>query len=126
MPTAVPCRYAGHAFETVEAAEAGRGVLMVKGLKSMWRQAAPILRTTLQGVLQRIIMQAGSCLSLARLLSVVSAARTSAWSAHVPAQCLGARFCLRGRRGTSPQRWSLWSRRCGGCWRGAANSPRWS
>ena len=35
-------------------------MLMVKGLKSMWRQAAPILRTTLQGVLQRIIMQAGS------------------------------------------------------------------
>lgn len=32
-------------------------MLMVKGLKSMWRQAAPILRTTLQGVLQRIIMQ---------------------------------------------------------------------
>lgn len=30
---------------------------MVKGLKSMWRQAAPIVRSTLQGALQRIIMQ---------------------------------------------------------------------
>jgi hypothetical protein len=31
---------------------------MVKGLKSMWRQAPPIVRNTLQGVLARIIMQA--------------------------------------------------------------------
>lgn len=53
------CRYAGRAFETVGAAEAGTGTLLVKGLKSMWRQAAPILRTTLQGVLQCILMQAG-------------------------------------------------------------------
>lgn len=30
---------------------------MVKGLKSMWRQAPPIVRNTLQGVLTRIIMQ---------------------------------------------------------------------
>ena len=30
---------------------------MVKGLKSMWRQAPPIVRSTLQGVLTRIIMQ---------------------------------------------------------------------
>lgn len=51
------CRYAGRAFETAEQAEEGKGVLMVKGLKSMWRQAAPILRTTLQGAVQRIIMQ---------------------------------------------------------------------
>ena len=36
---------------------AGRGALMVKGLKSMWRQAPPIVRNTLQGVLARIIMQ---------------------------------------------------------------------
>jgi len=41
----------------VEAAEAGQGALMVKGLKSMWRQAAPILRTTLQGVLHRILVE---------------------------------------------------------------------
>ena len=33
------------------------GVLLVKGLKSMWRQAAPIVRNTLQGALRRIIMQ---------------------------------------------------------------------
>jgi len=33
------------------------GVLLVKGLKSMWRQAAPIVRNTLQGGLRRIIMQ---------------------------------------------------------------------
>lgn len=32
---------------------------MVKGLKSMWRQAPPIVRNTLQGVLTRIIMQVG-------------------------------------------------------------------
>jgi hypothetical protein len=35
----------------------GPTVLMVKGLKSMWRQAPPIVRNTLQGVLTRIIMQ---------------------------------------------------------------------
>jgi hypothetical protein len=31
---------------------------MVKGLKSMWRQAAPVVRRTLHGCLQRILMQA--------------------------------------------------------------------
>ena len=51
------CRYAGRAFETAEAVQEGRGVLMVKGLRSMWRQAPPILRTVLQGILHRIIMQ---------------------------------------------------------------------
>ena len=29
----------------------------MKGLKSMWRQAAPIVRNSLQGALRRIIMQ---------------------------------------------------------------------
>jgi hypothetical protein len=36
---------------------------MVKGLKSMWRQAPPIVRNTLQGVLTRIIMQVAHLLS---------------------------------------------------------------
>lgn len=49
-------RYAGRAFEKESDVAAG-GVLIVKGLKSMWRQAAPILRTTLHGALVRILMQ---------------------------------------------------------------------
>ena len=34
---------------------------MVKGLKSMWRQAPPVVRTTLHGVLLRIVMQVLFC-----------------------------------------------------------------
>ena len=34
---------------------------MVKGLKSMWRQAAPVVRRTLHGCLLRILMQARAC-----------------------------------------------------------------
>lgn len=49
-------RYAGKAFEKEEDAD-GRGELIVKGLKSMWRQTCPILRTTLHGCLVRILMQ---------------------------------------------------------------------
>ena len=49
-------RYAGRAFDS-EREVGGSGTLMVKGLKSMWRQAPPIVRNTLQGVLTRIIMQ---------------------------------------------------------------------
>lgn len=49
-------RYAGRGYEREE--DVGRGgTLLVKGLKSMWRQAAPIVRNTLQGALRRIIMQ---------------------------------------------------------------------
>ncbi len=51
------CRYAGRGFERPED-QKGPGTLVVKGLKSMWRQAAPIVRSTLQGSLKRIIMQA--------------------------------------------------------------------
>ena len=36
--------------------EAG-GQLVVKGVRSMWRQAAPIVRTTLHGALQKIVME---------------------------------------------------------------------
>lgn len=51
-------RYAGKAFETVEEANGkGGGELIVKGLKSMWRQAAPIVRTVLHGCLIRILMK---------------------------------------------------------------------
>lgn len=53
---AVGCRYAGRGYEKEEDIEQG-GTLLVKGLKSMWRQAAPIVRNTLQGALRRIIMQ---------------------------------------------------------------------
>ncbi|KAK9810365.1 hypothetical protein WJX72_009511 [[Myrmecia] bisecta] len=49
-------RYAGRAYEKEEDL-AGPGSLMVKGLKSMWRQAAPVVRNVLQGSLRRIIMQ---------------------------------------------------------------------
>ena len=53
-------RYAGRAFDS-EKDVGGPGTLMVKGLKSMWRQAPPIVRNTLQGVLTRIIMQVMIC-----------------------------------------------------------------
>ncbi|KAL6767178.1 hypothetical protein ACKKBG_A38930 [Auxenochlorella protothecoides x Auxenochlorella symbiontica] len=46
-------RYAGKTWERPDSHPA----LMVKGLVSMWRQAAPIVRTTLHGVLERIIMR---------------------------------------------------------------------
>lgn len=54
------CRYAGRAFEK-EADIEGSGTLMVKGLKSMWRQAAPVVRRTLHGCLLRILMQVRPC-----------------------------------------------------------------
>jgi DNA polymerase delta subunit 1 len=53
-------RYAGRAFEREEDALGGGdggGQLEVKGLKSMWRQSAPLLRTTLHGALVRILMR---------------------------------------------------------------------
>ncbi|KAL4424029.1 hypothetical protein ABPG75_001330 [Micractinium tetrahymenae] len=49
-------RYAGAAFEKEEDA-AGEGQLLVKGIKSMWRQTAPIIRTTLYGALQRLLLR---------------------------------------------------------------------
>jgi DNA polymerase delta subunit 1 len=49
-------RYAGRAFEK-EADIARGGDLIVKGLKSMWRQTAPFLRTILHGSLVRILME---------------------------------------------------------------------
>jgi len=53
----VAFRYAGRSFETADAVAEGKGALMVKGLKSMWRQAAPILHTTLQGVLHHLLIK---------------------------------------------------------------------
>ena len=53
-------RYAGRGYEREEDVGKG-GTLLVKGLKSMWRQAAPIVRNTLQGALRRIIMQVCTC-----------------------------------------------------------------
>ena len=61
------CRYAGRAFDS-EKDVGGSGTLMVKGLKSMWRQAPPIVRNTLQGVLTRIIMQVALCALSSQLL----------------------------------------------------------
>lgn len=55
--TVTTARYAGRAFETEAAAEAGTGTLVVKGLTSTWRQAAPIVSFILGGALQRVIMQ---------------------------------------------------------------------
>lgn len=49
-------RYAGRAYERDEETS-GPGELMVKGLKSMWRQTAPFLRTLLHGVLVRVLMK---------------------------------------------------------------------
>ncbi|KAI3433870.1 hypothetical protein D9Q98_003673 [Chlorella vulgaris] len=49
-------RYAGRAFERDEDVEQG-GELICKGLKSMWRQTAPVLRKALHGALVRILME---------------------------------------------------------------------
>ncbi|KAL4859641.1 DNA polymerase delta catalytic subunit [Chlorella vulgaris] len=49
-------RYAGRAFERDEDVDQG-GELICKGLKSMWRQTAPVLRKALHGALVRILME---------------------------------------------------------------------
>lgn len=49
-------RYAGRDFERESDVPRG-GDLIVKGLKSMWRQTAPIVRTMLHGSLVRILME---------------------------------------------------------------------
>eukprot|EP00803_Ostreobium_quekettii_P009207 evm.model.scf_772EXC.4 EVM.evm.TU.scf_772EXC.4 scf_772EXC:31453-42840(-) len=48
-------RYAGRSFQGGEGG--GEGALVAKGVKSMWRQAAPVVSRTLQGALQRILME---------------------------------------------------------------------
>ena len=40
---AIPCSYAGRAFEREEEAEAGEGELICKGMRSMWRQVSAAL-----------------------------------------------------------------------------------
>jgi hypothetical protein len=40
-------RYAGRSFESVSAAEAGEGSLLVKGVRAVWRQSAPYVQNTL-------------------------------------------------------------------------------
>lgn len=40
--------HAGHSYESASAAAARRGALLVKGVKSMWRQAAPYVQAVLQ------------------------------------------------------------------------------
>jgi DNA polymerase delta subunit 1 len=51
-------RYAGKTWAREEDAAAGRGAqLLVKGLKSAWRQSPPIVRTTLHGALERLLMR---------------------------------------------------------------------
>jgi DNA polymerase delta subunit 1 len=50
-------RYAGCSYETAAAAESGTGSLLVKGIKAVWRQSAPLLQNTLMGVLERILMR---------------------------------------------------------------------
>lgn len=49
-------RYAGRAFETEDQAKEASGQLLVKGVRSMWRQSAPIVQNTLHGCLERLIM----------------------------------------------------------------------
>ncbi|GFR40572.1 hypothetical protein Agub_g1151, partial [Astrephomene gubernaculifera] len=51
-------RYAGRALEGErEAADPPtHGSLLVKGVRSMWRQSAPLVSDVLQGCLQRILM----------------------------------------------------------------------
>ena len=56
--SATVARRAGRSFETAEEAARGEGQLLVKGLKSTWRMAPLILRTTLAGALTRILMHA--------------------------------------------------------------------
>lgn len=50
-------RYAGKAYEDEVAAEAGNGKLVVKGIKSMWRQSAPYVSGVLQGCLEYILLR---------------------------------------------------------------------
>lgn len=40
-------RYAGRSIETVAAAEAREGQLLVKGVRAVWRQSAPYIQNTL-------------------------------------------------------------------------------
>ncbi|KAF8067421.1 POLD1 [Scenedesmus sp. PABB004] len=49
-------RYAGRSFSSAAAAEAGAGELLIKGVKAVWRQSAPLLQTTLTGAVDRIVM----------------------------------------------------------------------
>eukprot|EP00879_Flechtneria_rotunda_P007699 GHRR01008072.1.p1 GENE.GHRR01008072.1~~GHRR01008072.1.p1 ORF type:complete len:781 (+),score=286.21 GHRR01008072.1:379-2721(+) len=49
-------RYAGCSYETAAAAESGSGHMLVKGIKAVWRQSAPLLQNTLMGALERILM----------------------------------------------------------------------
>ena len=51
-------RYAGRALESeADAADPTvRGALLVKGLKSMWRQSAPLVSTVLHSCLERVLM----------------------------------------------------------------------
>lgn len=53
----VPVCPAGRSFETVADVTEGKPQLLVKGLKSIWRQSPGILRTTLGGAVKRIILQ---------------------------------------------------------------------
>lgn len=50
-------RYAARAFESEAAAAEGDGALVVKGLISTWRQAAPVVSFILGGALKRVVMQ---------------------------------------------------------------------
>ncbi|GIL72478.1 hypothetical protein Vretifemale_2820 [Volvox reticuliferus] len=52
-------RYAGRAMEAEEdaASPETRGSLLVKGVRSMWRQSAPFVTEVLQGSLERILMK---------------------------------------------------------------------
>jgi len=51
-----PHRYAGRAFEAASQVEEGKGVMQIKGVRAIWRQSAPIVQSTLQGVLERVLM----------------------------------------------------------------------
>lgn len=62
-------RYAGRGFETADEAAAGSGRLLVKGIKSMWRQSAPFLSRVLQ------VRWHDSC----RLLLMTAAALAACW-----------------------------------------------
>lgn len=104
-------RYAGRAFDS-EKDVGGAGTLMVKGLKSMWRQAPPIVRNTLQGVLTRIIMQVALRALRCQIVSFCNAIRLlqhphgpqlqlEAWSMNIEVEELTVSVAVGGCEGGS-------------------------
>ena len=77
---------AGRSYESEEEVAGRRAQLLVKGLKSMWRMAPGILRSTLGGAVHRIILDD----------DVEVRMRWQGWKQEAPQQTLCAR-CINHR-----------------------------